>query len=249
MTRSRSSLAPLLAILLAATAPVAGAQEPGAEKPDGRPAPAASTAPAATDGAEAGVPPIEVVFVLYEGVELGDFSGPWEVFSVASEMTGGRFKLSLAAEREGVLTLHGGMRMLPDCTFDDCPTPDMLVVPGGQGVFAAMESPILIDYLRRASAGADQVVAICVGSFLLGKVGALDGHTVTTHDLGLGYLRQLVPAARVVDERWIDDGRLLSAGGVSAGVDLALHLVERRLGAEAARATAKHLDHPWEPSP
>jgi transcriptional regulator GlxA family with amidase domain len=233
--------------LAAAPAPAAAQaapDEPLAPGPSAIAADSGGAAPAA-----ARPDPIDVVIVLYDGVELGDLSGPWEVFSAASELTGGRFRVSLAAESDRPVTLHRGPRMLPDCTLATCPPADILVVPGGQGVFQAMESTAMIDYLRRADAGAGEVVTICVGSFLLARAGLLDGRTLTTHDLGLGYLRQLAPGATVVDERWVDGGKLLSAGGVSPSIDLSLHLVARRLGAEAAQATARHLDHPWEPAP
>lgn len=251
MLRLRPSpvlLSGLLSALALAAAPAPAAAQAAPDEPL---APGPASAAAEPDGAApaAGPEPIDVVIVLYDGVELGDFSGPWEVFSAAGELTGGRFRVSLAAESDRPVVLHRGPRMLPDCTLATCPPADVLVVPGGQGVFQAMESPAMIDYLRRADAGAGEVVAVCVGSFLLARAGLLEGQTLTTHDLGLGYLRQLAPGATVVDERWVDGGRLLSAGGVSPSIDLSLHLVARRLGAEAALATARHLDHPWEPKP
>lgn len=194
-------------------------------------------------------PGTRVVILLYDGVELMDLAGPQGVFSAASEVNGGSlFEVHLAATSKDLVTSHRGIRIAPDCVLDDCPPPDLLVVPGGAGVFQAMESPEILGYVRRVAAGRARVMSVCVGAFLIARAGLLDGQRATTHELGIGYLTQLAPKTEVVSgERWVDSGEVITSGGMSAGIDAALLYVQQVAGAELARAAAHHMNYVWNP--
>jgi transcriptional regulator GlxA family with amidase domain len=190
-----------------------------------------------------------VVILVYEDVEALDVFGPFQVFTSASELgEAPAFQVYLAAEKPGPVQGHNGLVLRPDCTLADCPPADILIVAGGAGVMQAMNRPELLDWIRRSAQRADSVASVCVGAFLLARAGLLDGLAATTHQQGLGYLRQLAPKARVVDgQRLVDNGKILTSAGMTAGIDLSLHLVSRLLGPERAKATATWMEYAWSP--
>jgi transcriptional regulator GlxA family with amidase domain len=190
-----------------------------------------------------------VVIVVFEGVGALDFAGPFEVFTTASELGETPvFQVYVAAERPGPLRGHNGMVLQPDCTLADCPPADVLVISGGPGAMQAMDRPELLGWIRRSAERAETVVSVCTGAFLLAKAGLLDGLTVTTHQQGIGYLGHLAPKAKVVaDQRFVDNGKIVTAAGMSAGIDASLHLVARLLGPERAKATATWMEYDWKP--
>jgi len=190
-----------------------------------------------------------VVILAFEGVGALDFAGPFEVFTTASELSETPvFQVYVAAEKPGPLRGHNGMVLQPDCTLADCPPADLLIIAGGPGAMQAMNKPELLDWIRKASGRAERVVSVCTGAFLLAKAGLLDGLTVTTHQAGIGYLGKLVPKAKVVsDRRFVDNGKIVTSAGMSAGIDASLHLVSQLLGAERAKATATWMEYDWKP--
>jgi transcriptional regulator GlxA family with amidase domain len=243
-------LLPLLPLLLA---PAAGAwaetPAPAAATAASQPAPGQGAAAPAAAGVAAA--PRTVLILLYPEVELFDFAAPYEVFRVTSELDNqGLFRVLLAAETPELVRVHNGMLVKPDCVFSECPQPAVLLVPGGAGVMQAIDNPALVDYIRSASAGADKVVSVCVGAFLLAKAGLLQGQKATTHQLGLGYLSHLEPKAAVLNgPRWTDNGKVLTSAGMTAGLDLAFHVVSQLLGVEKAKQAATYMEYPWKPAP
>jgi transcriptional regulator GlxA family with amidase domain len=192
-----------------------------------------------------------VVILLFDDVEALDFSGPFGVFTTSAEVSGGQpFRIVFAAEQPGLVRAHNGLKIQPDCILADCPPADVLVVPGGPGVFPAMQRPALIDYIRKTASGAEVSAAVCIGSLLLAKAGLLDDLKATTHPLGLDYLAQMSPKVKVVRaDGFIDAGKVLTSSGVAAGIEMSLHLVSRMLGQEQARMTASFLGYPFSPGP
>jgi transcriptional regulator GlxA family with amidase domain len=176
-----------------------------------------------------------VAILLFDGVELLDFTGPAEVFIVAAE--GKAFRVVTVAEHREPVRTMGGLRVLPDFDFKTAPLADIVVVPGGTtGNVGRMG----LDWIRRAAASADIVMSVCMGAFLLARAGLLDGVTATTHHWGLKRLKSAVPLCRVVrGERFVDSGHVVTTAGVTAGIDGALHIVERLLGRAARRWTAR----------
>ena len=193
-----------------------------------------------------------VGILIFPDVEVLDFCGPFEVFSVARLNESRRrdepspFEVVLVAERGGVVAASGGLRVLPDFTIDDCPPLDLLVVPGGWGVRREIANERLIAWIAGRGRGVETLASVCTGSMLLGTAGLLDGRRATTHWGSLGWMRESFPGVTVVeDEHVVEDGRVVTSAGVSAGIDMALRVVARYLGLEVARATARAIEYPY----
>lgn len=188
----------------------------------------------------------KLAILLFDEVEILDFCGPYEVFSVAARQTEpAPFEVYTVAEKTPIVTSHG-LTVSPHYGLEDCPSPDILLVPGGIGTRREMYNPALIDWIRQRADGAELVLSVCTGALLLGKAGLLDGLEVTTHHRALDLLREVVPAATVCsNRRYLDNGRIVTSAGIAAGIDMSLHVVARLLGQETALATARHMEYPW----
>ncbi len=187
----------------------------------------------------------QVGILLFEGVELLDFAGPFEVFSAADELRGGTaFDVWTVAASAEPVTTHNGLVVVPRHAFPTAPRPDLLVIPGGFGTRALLHQPVSLDWIQTAAASAGLVVSVCTGSLVLAKLGLLDGLRVTTHHQLFGLLAELAPSATLErGARFTDNGRICTAAGVSAGLDLSLHLVGRLLGEAAAAETARYIEY------
>src|SRR5262245_49714642 len=181
----------------------------------------------------------EVAVLLFDGVEELDFAGPWEVFGNVAVLAPDLCRVFTVSERGGEVRCAKGLRVLVDHAFADAPRPDVVVVPGGQGTRREVENPRLIGYLRAAAAGAELTTSVCTGAFLLERAGLLEGRRATTHWHSLDRLRALGTVEVVGDRRWVDEGPVVTASGVSAGIDVALHVVGRLWGPELARRVQK----------
>lgn len=191
-----------------------------------------------------------VGIVIFPEVEVLDFCGPYEVFAVTRLDEARRreepspFQVLLVAEQAEAVTTSGGMRVLPDCTLTDCPPLDILVVPGGWGTRRQIENKTLIDWIGQRGRQVETLTSVCTGALLLARAGLLDGRRATTHFRSLPWLRDSFPAVTVEEElRVVEDGRILTSAGISAGIDLALKVVERYYGEAVARATARHMEY------
>lgn len=193
-----------------------------------------------------------VGIVLYEDVEVLDFCGPFEVFSVTRLDESKRreerspFDVALVAQHPGAITTTGGMRVLPHHTFDDCPRLDIVLVPGGWGFQQQLKNAVLLDWLRARAGEAETLAAVCTGAPLLASAGLLDGLTATTHWKWLDWMRNSFPAVPVdYDKHFIQQGRVFTSAGISAGIDMALKVVAHHFGDEVAKATARHMEYPY----
>jgi hypothetical protein len=186
-----------------------------------------------------------VAILVFDQVEILDFAGPHEVFGVADELGGGReFNVFTVATRPGPVTTRHGLQVHPTHTFADCPPPHVLVIPGGYGTRTLVRDAATIGWIRNQAAAAELTLSVCTGAVLLGRAGVLDGLRATTHHECLDLLRKLAPRTTVVgSERFVDNGRILTAAGVSAGIDASLHVVGRLLGPAAAEATACYMEY------
>ena len=129
----------------------------------------------------------------------------------------------------------------------DCPRPDLLLVPGGQGTRKEMHNPTLTDWIKARSQEAGLVLSVCTGALLLAKAGLLDGLEATTHHGAIDLLRQVAPKTTVhSDLRFVDNGRVICSAGIAAGIDMSLHVVGRLLGREVADKTARQMEYPLE---
>lgn len=185
--------------------------------------------------------------LLFDEVEVLDFAGPFEVFSVADELSGHqRFEVLTIAENTAPVRARNGLKITPDHSLATAPAADLLVIPGGYGTRALLKNPAVLDWVRTQAAGASLVLSVCTGALVLARLGLLDGLDVTTHYENLDELARLAPAARVHgDRRFHDNGKFLTAAGISAGIDASLHLVARLHGAGEAEAVARYMEYPW----
>ncbi|WLQ62710.1 GlxA family transcriptional regulator [Streptomyces sp. NBC_01201] len=181
-----------------------------------------------------------VLVVLFEGVQSLDVSGPAEVFAGASRLPGVSYDLRTASLDGAPVRCSSGLTLVPDGTLADAPEPDLLLVPGGAGT--RTPDPALVEWIRAHGPRARQLVSVCTGALLLAEAGQLDGHRVTTHWSVCETLARRYPAVRVdPDPIFVRDGRLATSAGVTAGIDLALALVEEEHGRDVALTVARHL--------
>lgn len=186
-----------------------------------------------------------VALLVFDEVEVLDFAGPFEVFGVTDELHHHQaFQLVLVAESPGTVRARNGLKLVPDFTLENCPQPDVLVVPGGFGTRALLNKPALLEWLRIKARKAGIVMSVCTGSLVLAKAGLLEGLRITTHHAALDRLIELAPNSTVdPTRRFHDNGQILTSAGISAGIDCSLHVVARLLGQDAATATAREMEY------
>jgi transcriptional regulator GlxA family with amidase domain len=191
-----------------------------------------------------------LAILIFEDVEVLDFCGPFEVFSVANRFASPpAFNVVTVAEKAGPVLTRGGLSVNPHHRLLDCPRPNVLLVPGGQGTRKEMHNLALLDWIRQATLTAELVVSVCTGALLLAKAGLLDGLETTTHHGAIDLLRQTAPKTMVhADRRFVENGRVVCSAGIAAGIDMSLHLVGRLLGQEVAKKTARQMEYPWQPT-
>jgi transcriptional regulator GlxA family with amidase domain len=190
--------------------------------------------------------------VLFENIEVLDFCGPFEVFSATRLSEEKRreepspFEVLLVAEHPEPVTTTGNMKVIPHCTFENCPRLHVLVVPGGWGTRKELNNPIMLEWLRTRAAEVETLTSVCTGSMLLGFAGLLNGLHATTHWRSLDWMRDSFPAVTVdYAKHVVEDGRVFTSAGISAGIDMALKVVARYCGENIARATARHMEYPY----
>jgi transcriptional regulator GlxA family with amidase domain len=190
--------------------------------------------------------------LIFNDVEVLDFCGPFEVFSVARVDEARRraepspFEVLLVAETMDAITTSGGMAVRPMVSFSQAPALDIRLVPGGQGTRREVHNPAVLDFVRRQAQGCELAASVCTGALVLGKAGLLDGRRATTHWQALELLRELCPAVTVdAEAQVVDEGTVMTSAGIAAGIDLALLIVRRIHGEAVARATARHMEYPF----
>jgi transcriptional regulator GlxA family with amidase domain len=191
-----------------------------------------------------------VALFIFDDAEVMDVAGPFEVFSVAGRRHGLEpFQVSLVAEKRMPVTLRNGFRVEPNATIAETPSPDILIIPGGIGTRREMHNQTVLEWIQRATPRAELVLSVCTGSLVLASAGLLDGMDVTTHHGAIDLLRETAPKARVREGvRFLDNGKVIVSAGISAGIDMSLHVVERLLGEEMAEETAGYMEYHWDHS-
>ncbi len=193
-----------------------------------------------------------VGIVIFPEVEVLDFCGPYEVFSVTRFSEENRresrspFRVLLVGKTLETIQTTGGMQVSPDVDFLSCPRLDILVVPGGWGTRTLMNDPEILNWIRQRAGEVATVTSVCTGSLLLGGSGVLDGKRATTHWKSLDLLKQAYPAIDVVrSEHVVRDGNIITSAGIAAGIDMALTVVKDHCGEEVARNTARYMEYPF----
>ncbi len=235
-TTALGTAAGMSALLVAGAAQSAGAAQAGTA---GAPRPVRRITPPATGY-------IYVAFVISADTALIDFAGPWEVFSdVHVEGRGATmdeimpFRCYTVSDKIEIVEADGGLKVLPDFTFESAPAPHVVVIPAQRG-----RSEAMLDWIRGNSRRADVTMSVCTGAFVLGKAGLLDGLLATTHHEYQDKFAELYPKVKLErGVRFVENDRISSAGGLSSGIDLALHVVERYFGRKVAQQTADYMEY------
>ena len=189
---------------------------------------------------------------LFPDVEVLDFAGPYEVFTTANRVFSRQnpsvpipFNVFAVADTHLPVAARAGLRFVPVVELNQHPTINLLIIPGGV-VTAEMQKPHIIDWIKSTSDAATITASVCTGAFLLAQAGVIDSHNVTTHWEDIADLQRAFPALNVISgQRWVDEGSVVTSAGISAGIDMSLHLVARILGNELAQRTATQLEFDW----
>ncbi|MBR9787044.1 MAG: DJ-1/PfpI family protein [Vibrionaceae bacterium] len=183
---------------------------------------------------------------IYDGAEVLDFSGPFEVFSTAKRLETSDWNVFLVAETKNTVVARGGFNVLPDYSIHDHPDIDLLVVVGGVHTEEMTKLPIL-NWIKSVDQRASRVVSVCTGAFLLANAGLLNGLTVTTHWEDIPDLTRRFPDLMVIDDqRWVTSGKYTTSGGISAGIDMSLYLVSQLHSRDLAELVARQMEYTWQ---
>lgn len=193
--------------------------------------------------------------VLFDEVEVLDFAGPFEVFSVTGRRNlGNPLEVFTVAEKE-TIQARNNLVVKPTYTFDQAPDADIFLVPGGGGYFSngqpfgsrrEMNNPVMINWVKNQHAKSELTLSVCTGALILAKAGLLDGLQATTHFMAIDTLRQLAPTTTVLpDKRFVDNGKIILSAGVSAGIDMAFYVVAKLQGPEVALETARYMQYDY----
>jgi transcriptional regulator GlxA family with amidase domain len=190
-----------------------------------------------------------IAVVLFDGAEELDYAGPWEVLAAwATQHPDDGVSVHTVAESTEPIRSAKGLRVLADHTWDTAPPPDVVLVPGGVGVYELIDNERFLDRLRTLSGGGTLVTSVCTGALVLAAAGLLRDRPATTWWGRLDRLAEIDPTIEVrPDDRFVDSGEIVTAAGVSAGIDMALHLVARLHSPERAREVRRYIQYDPEP--
>ena len=184
--------------------------------------------------------------ILFHDFELLDVFGPLEMFGLLPE----HFEIRLVAENGAIVASRQGPRSVIDHEFDDDHQFDILLVPGGMGTRQQITNPVLLEWLRGQSAGAQYITSVCTGSALLASAGLLDGVRATTNKAAFAWVTEQGKQVMWLKQaRWVEDGKFFTSSGVSAGIDMSLALIAKLLGQETAQRVALWAEYEWHEDP
>ncbi|MBA2681429.1 MAG: DJ-1/PfpI family protein [Ktedonobacteraceae bacterium] len=193
-----------------------------------------------------------VAILIFDEVEVLDFCGPFEVFAVTGERKRrsgegeAPFSVYTVAEKAGPVLTRNGLSVNPTWTLENCPQPDILLIPGGYGTRGQIKNEKLLQWIREQAERVELLLSVCTGSLLLAKAGLLEGLSATTHYLAMDELRALAPDTQICPtERYVDNGKIITSAGISAGIDMSLYVVARLLGSEQAAETAQYMQYDY----
>jgi putative intracellular protease/amidase len=182
-----------------------------------------------------------VAVLLFDGAEIIDYAGPWEAFGEAG------FQIFTVAEKKNPIHAVFGQKITADYTFANSPAADVLLVPGG-AVEKSLENAALLKWVQKNAETSKHVMSVCTGAFILAKAGLLDGLTATTVSHSIDELGKVSPKTKVVrDQRYVDNGKIITTAGLSSGIDGAFHVIEKIKGRGEAQATALGMEYRWDP--
>lgn len=188
-----------------------------------------------------------VAFILFPGAEELDFAGPWEVYTMTNAIVPEAVRAYIVSEVGGTVTCAKGMRVEADYSFATAPKADVIVVPGGLATRREVDNPAIIEFIRGQDAASELTTSVCTGALLLERAGLLAGLKATTHWLAIDELKAKAGVEVLENTRWVDNGRVITSSGVSAGIDAALYAVGRLWGEDTARKVQRAME--YNPSP
>ena len=181
--------------------------------------------------------------VLFEGFELLDVFGPLEMFGLAAD----HFEIRLISESGGVVASRQGPKSICDDSFQSAPAIDVLLVPGGIGTRREVNNPVLLNWLKKRSQHAELVASVCTGSALLAKAGVLDGLRATSNKLAFVWAASQSEKVQWQQQaRWVEDGKVFTSSGISAGIDMALAVIAKLVSQQAAEDAANFAEYTWQ---
>ena len=194
--------------------------------------------------------PKKVAILIYDEVEVLDFCGPFEVFSVCGRRDQSNpFNVYTVAEKSCPVLARNQLSVNPKYSITDCLQPDILVIPGGFGARREMNNQNLVEWIKKCNEKAELILSVCTGALLLAKAGLLEGLSATTHHGAFELLEEIAPNTRVKrEERIVDNGRIILSAGVAAGIDMSFYVISKLLGEEQALETAQYIEYPWMPN-
>jgi transcriptional regulator GlxA family with amidase domain len=188
---------------------------------------------------------MNVGIFIFNDVEVLDMAGPFEVFSLAEKDGKKAFNVFTIAEHNNILTARNGLLLKPNYTLQNHPNLDILIIPGGYGAeHIELKNASILKWVKLQSQKVNFLLSICTGVFILAECGLLNSKKATTHWMDLDRLGKNYPSIEVIrNVKYVDEGSILTSGGISAGIDLSFHLLKRELGPEIASATARQMDY------
>ncbi len=186
-----------------------------------------------------------LAILIFPDVEVLDFAGPFEVFSVTDELNDHTLlNVYTTGETSETIQAKNGLQVVPDYDIKNCPEPDYLIIPGGSGTRALLKKPAMLEWILRTEAQCSHVLSICSGSLVLAKTGLLKGLKACTHHEVIDELADLAPDTKICrDKRFADNGKILTSAGVAAGMDLSLYMVGKLFGQDQALKTANYIEY------
>lgn len=189
-----------------------------------------------------------VAILIFDDIEVLDFAGPFEVFNVAGEVNDPPpFETYTVALEDRPIRARGQLQIIPHYTLDNCPKPDIAIIPGGFGTRALMDNARLMDWIRQQAEEAEYLLSVCTGALLLARAGLLDGLNATTHHTAFDRLEKEAPTCHIIREaRYVDNGKIITSGGISAGIDMSLYVLGRLVPVEAYDNTISEMEYGWD---
>lgn len=189
----------------------------------------------------------QVGILLFNEVEVLDFAGPFEVFSLAEYVDSKKqaFNVQTISQNGNIIRARNGLKVLPDHSFYNHPPFDLLIIPGGYGAEAIeIHNEVVIDWIKTKTKEVEIIASICTGAFLLAEAGVLDNKKATTHWMDLDHLENDYPKIQVQRaKKYVDEGSVMTSAGISAGIQLSLHLVSKLTSQQVAVQTAKRMEY------
>ncbi|WP_111978581.1 DJ-1/PfpI family protein [Algibacillus agarilyticus] len=189
-------------------------------------------------------PILDICILLFDNVEVLDFAGPFEVFSVTEELSGPLFNLKTCSFNGNSVVAKNGLSVNPDCAITELERTDILIIPGGDGTRGVLKNNKLLKEIARLAQTSQYNLSVCTGALVLAKLGLLKNRQATTHHLAFELLEKIEPSCQVLKgSRFIDTGDIMTSGGISAGIDMSLYVVEKLTSREIRKTTERYMEY------